>query len=198
MLAEKLQGIRLILGSNSPRRKKFFKDLDLPFIKMTREVEEIFPEGLKGVKITDYLVKLKAEPFLNDLQTNDILFTCDTIVWLNNSMMGKPKNEEEAYKMLYALSGNTHQVISSICFTNPSFQKINNCITEVIFKKLSNSEIDYYVSQFKPFDKAGAYGIQEWIGMIGIEKIEGSYENVVGLPTHLFYQTLTSILEDEF
>ncbi|SDB27623.1 septum formation protein [Flavobacteriaceae bacterium MAR_2010_188] len=187
----------MILGSSSPRRQLFLEEMNIPFTKIVKEVDELFPPDLKHSEITDYLVKLKAEPFLQELKANDLLLTCDTIVWHQNKMLGKPKEQNQAIEMLTSLSGKTHEVISSICFTNPKFQVIKNSVTKVYFEVLTNYEIEYYVDQFKPFDKAGAYGIQEWIGMIGISKIEGSYENVVGLPTELFYSTLQEILEQD-
>lgn len=197
MLNDLLKNHRLILGSGSPRRQRFLEEMNIPFTKIVKEVEEVYPTELKHAEITDYLVKLKAEPFLEELQPNDLLFTCDTIVWHQNKMLGKPKDQNQAIEMIASMSGQTHEVISSICFTNPEFQVLKNSVTKVTFEMLTDYEIEYYVNQFKPFDKAGAYGIQEWIGMIGISKIEGSYENVVGLPTQLFYSTLQEILEQD-
>lgn len=194
MLIELLENHRLILGSNSPRRQRFLEGMKIPFTKITKEVEEVFPDNLKHSEITDFLAKLKAAPFKDELVANDILFTCDTIVWHENKMLGKPKDTCEAAEMLKSMSGKSHDVISSICFTSPHFQVVDNAVTKVYFRDLTDYEINYYVQEFKPLDKAGAYGIQEWIGMVGIQKIEGSYENVVGLPTQLFYSTLASIL----
>tara|TARA_Y100000815_G_scaffold268843_1_gene290564 strand:- start:716 stop:1306 length:591 start_codon:yes stop_codon:yes gene_type:complete len=195
MLNEKLKDFNIILASGSPRRHQFLKDLNIDFEVKLKPVKEIYPEHLKREEITDYLAKLKAKAFQNDLKPNDILITSDTIVWLNENAIGKPKDENDAFEMITSLSNQTHDVITSICFTQQEQQKVVNTITSVTFKALTEEEIRYYINTYKPFDKAGAYGIQEWIGAIGITKIEGSYNNVVGLPTHLLYETLNSIAE---
>ena len=193
MLKETLKNHHIILASGSPRRHDFFKSLDLEFEMILKPVNEIYPEQLQREAITDFLSKLKAEPFKDEIKSNTILVTSDTIVWYNNKALGKPKNELEAFKMLKSMSNATHDVISSICFTTKDNQKLVNTTTRVTFKELSDEEIWFYIKTFKPFDKAGAYGIQEWIGAIGITNIEGSYNNVVGLPTHLLYETLNAI-----
>lgn len=195
MLKEKLKNYNLILASGSPRRQAYFKELDLDFKVELRPIEELYPEGLNGVAIADYLAVLKSKPFLKDLKSNDILITSDTIVWNKNKALGKPKDEKEAISMLESMSNGSHEVITSICFTSIDKQIVVNSTTKVTFKKLEKSEISFYISKYKPFDKAGAYGIQEWIGAIGITSIEGSYTNVVGLPTHLLYKTLNSIIK---
>lgn len=197
MLKEKLKDFNLILASASPRRHKFLKDLHLDFEIQLKPVEEIYPEHLKREDITDFLAQLKAEPFAKSLKQKDILITSDTIVWLDGKAIGKPKDEADAFQMIKSLSNKTHEVVTSICFTLKSEQRIVNTITKVTFKTLTDDEISYYVNHFKPLDKAGAYGIQEWIGAIGITSVEGSYNNVVGLPTHLLYETLNAIA-DEF
>ncbi|RZN79457.1 MAG: septum formation protein Maf [Winogradskyella sp.] len=197
MLKDILKPYRLILASGSPRRHQFFKDLDLEFEIILKPIEEIYPEHLLRENITDYLSKLKAEPFILELKPNDILVTSDTIVWHNNKALGKPKDDQDAFEMLKAMSNATHDVISSICFTQKDKQNLVNTTTKVTFKKLTDEEIWHYIKTFKPFDKAGAYGIQEWIGAIGITMIEGSYNNVVGLPTHLLYETLINISKGE-
>ena len=193
MLATILKNKHLILASGSPRRQYFLKELGLDFEIRLKEVEENYPSHLKGVEITDFLAKLKAKPFQGELKSNDILITADTIVWLENKAIGKPKNKSEAKLMLAHLSGKTHTVISSICITTIDKQILTNDITKVKFKPLSNSEIEYYIINFNPLDKAGSYGIQEWIGYIGIEKIEGSYFNVMGFPIHKFYEEISKI-----
>ena len=195
MLKEKLKNHHLILASGSPRRQEFFKQLNLDFEIRLKPVAEEYPMRLVHFEISDYLAQLKALPFKNELEDKDILVTSDTIVWHENNALGKPKDGEEAFKMLSMISGNTHEVITSICFTTRLHQKTVNTSTKVTFKALSNEEINYYIKNYKPFDKAGAYGIQEWIGQIGIKKIEGSYTNVVGLPTHLLYETLNAMVE---
>lgn len=195
MLKEKLKNHKIILASGSPRRQDYFKDLDLNFQVELRPIEEVYPEELEESEIADYLAVLKAKPFLKDLKPDDILITSDTIVWNKNKALGKPKDEIEATSMLKSLSNGSHKVITSICFTTTNQQIVVNSTTKVTFKKLEKSEISFYISNYKPFDKAGAYGIQEWIGAIGITRIEGSYTNVVGLPTHLLYKTLNSIIK---
>lgn len=193
MYAEKFNPFEIILASSSPRRKQFFKEAGIPFTIKTFEIDEIFDSKLKGVEISDYLVKLKAEPFLEHLKPNQIVITADTIVWSDEHYFGKPKNKVEAKKMLSQLSNKSHQVITSVAFTQKNQQKIIHEISSVTFKKLSNSEIEYYVNEFNPLDKAGAYGIQEWIGTIGIENIKGSYTNIVGLPMAQILQSLDEL-----
>ncbi|WP_438988366.1 Maf-like protein [Polaribacter sp.] len=192
MLKEKLKNYNIILASKSPRRQQFFKDLNIDFTIKLKEVEEVYPQELKGIEITDYLANLKAEAF-TDLKDNDILITSDTIVWLENKALGKPKDHNEAFTMLKNLSGKKHEVITSISIKNKNFQKIVNDSTTVTFKELSDEEINYYINNYKPFDKAGAYGIQEWIGYIGIKNIKGSYFNVVGLPVYKLYKELMNL-----
>lgn len=192
MLNEILKDKQIILASGSPRRQEFFKDLHIPFITDIRPVNEVYPEHLKGTEITDYLAKLKAQVF-NDLNEDQILITSDTIVSNNGVALGKPENATEAKQMIASLSGMTHSVETSVCFTTTKNQKIVHSSTKVTFKKLSEEEIEFYVTHYKPFDKAGGYAIQEWIGFIGITHIEGSYFNVVGLPTHLVYETLMEL-----
>jgi len=193
MLKDYLKYHHVILASGSPRRHAFFKDLDLDFEIQLKPIAEVFPQNLKKEQITDHLSRLKAEPFLTELKDNTILITSDTIVWHNTKALGKPRNKDDAFDMLKSMSGSTHEVITSVCFTMLAKQKIVNTITKVTFKELTDDEIWYYITNFKPFDKAGAYGIQEWIGAIGITKIDGSYNNVVGLPTHLLYKTLINM-----
>mgnify|MGYP001803698047 CR=1 FL=1 len=189
MLKDLLQDKNIILASGSPRRQQFFKDLNLDFSIRLKEIDEIYPAHLKAEEISDYLAELKADAF-KDLNANDILITSDTIVWHNNKALGKPKDLEDAIKIITSLSGDTHQVITSVCFKTTSSIKTVHQSTRVTFKNLSKDEIDY---NYQPLDKAGAYGIQEWIGFIGISNIEGSYFNVMGLPTHIVYETLSSL-----
>jgi len=193
MLSQKLKNKHLILASGSPRRQYFLKELGLDFEIRLKEVAEVYPKELKGHDITDFLSKLKAEPFIEELKENDVLITADTIVWLENKAIGKPKDLEEAKQMLSNLSGKTHEVISSICITTKNKQIALSDSTLVKMKKLTEQEINYYVNNFSPLDKAGSYGIQEWFGYIAIEKIEGSYFNVMGFPTHKFYQEIMKL-----
>lgn len=192
MLREKLKDYNVILASKSPRRQQFLKDLDIDFTIETKDIEEIYPKELKGVEITDFLSNLKSKAFAN-LLDNDILITSDTIVWLEQKALGKPKDENDAFLMLKSLSGKEHEVITSVSIKTNHFQKIISDITTVSFKELTDEEIMYYIKNYKPFDKAGAYGIQEWIGFIAIKKIEGSYFNVVGLPVYKLYKELMNL-----
>ncbi|WP_324027617.1 Maf family nucleotide pyrophosphatase [Maribacter sp. BPC-D8] len=194
MLKNKLKEYHLILASGSPRRHQFFKDMELDFEVRIKSVDEVYPVELKGAEISDYLAKLKAEIFKPDLQPKDILITSDTVVWHNNESLAKAEDSIEAESMLKKLSGDWHQVISSVCFTTTERQIVQHSITEVKFKNLSENEIQHYINEYQPYDKAGAYGIQEWIGLIGIEEIKGSYTNVVGLPTQLVYETLLQLV----
>lgn len=193
MLKEKLKDYHIILASGSPRRHQFLKDLDINFIVEHKSIKEEFPETLKGSEITDYLAKLKADVFMKKLREREILITSDTIVWHNETALGKPETTSEAFKMIESLSGKTHEVITSVTFSTTEGQKTVNCTTKVTFRDLTKDEIDYYIENYHPMDKAGAYGIQEWIGLVGITGIEGSHFNVVGLPTHLVYQSLMEI-----
>ena len=197
MLNDKLKNHHIILASGSPRRQEFFKNLGLDFEIRLKPIKEEYPSRLTHFEISNYLAQLKALPFKKELKTNDILITSDTIVWHNNTALGKPANKQEAFQILKTLSNQTHEVISSVCFTTINFEKTLHDITKVTFKALSDEEIEYYIENYKPLDKAGAYGIQDWIGQIGVTKIEGSYFNVMGLPTHLVYKTLNTISEKQ-
>jgi septum formation protein len=192
MLKELLAHKNIILASGSPRRQQFFKDMDLSYYIRLKEIEEVYPDGLQGAEITNYLAELKANAFEKELDTNDLLITSDTIVWLNESALGKPTDADDAFNMLQKLSNKTHEVITSVCIKSIAKTEVFHCSTKVTFGTLSDEAIRYYLDQYQPFDKAGSYGIQDWIGLIGISKIEGSYTNVVGLPTELLYQKLLS------
>jgi len=193
MLKEKLKKYTLILASGSPRRQQFFKDLDLDFEIRLKEIEEIYPPELKAVEITDYLAQLKANAFEGELKTNEILVTSDTIVWHQNRALGKPKNAQEAFEMIKSMSNETHEVITSVCFKTNSSSVLLNDITKVTFNELSDEAILYYIENYKPYDKAGAYGIQEWFGFMAVAKVEGSYTNVMGLPTTKVYKYLSTL-----
>ncbi|MFW0735920.1 Maf-like protein [Flavobacterium sp.] len=194
MLKEKLKKYTLILASGSPRRQQFFKDLDLDFEIRLKDIEEIYPPELKAVEITDYLANLKANAFEGELNENEILVTSDTIVWHQNKALGKPKDAEEAFKMIRSLSNTTHEVITSVCFKTNHSSTLLNDITKVTFNDLSDEAILYYIQNYKPYDKAGAYGIQEWFGFMAVAKVEGSYTNVMGLPTAKVYEYLSTLV----
>jgi septum formation protein len=185
-----LPNYNYILASKSPRRQELLKSLGIEFVVITSEVEENYPDILTKEEIPVFLAELKAKHFKNQLNENDLLITADTIVWLNGEVIGKPENKKEAIKSLLKLSAQEHQVISGVCLTSIHKQKSFFSISNVRFKELSLSEIEYYVSEFNPIDKAGAYGIQEWIGYIGITHIEGSFYNVMGLPVQQLYSEI--------
>ncbi len=192
MLRDNLKNYRIILASGSPRRQNFFKELDIDFTIEVKEVEEVFPPHLSGAEITDYLAKLKAAAF-TPIDKNKIVITSDTIVWKDDKAIGKPADRSDAISMLQNLSGAMHEVYTSVCFTSKDFQITVNDCTKVWFNPLTLAEIEYYLDTCKPFDKAGSYGIQDWLGYIGIEKLEGCFFNVMGLPTRLVYKTLMEI-----
>jgi septum formation protein len=193
MLRNKLKNTNIILASGSPRRQQFFKEFGFDFEVRLKEIEEIYPERLQHLEITDYLAKLKASAFDNELEDNELLITSDTLVWHNNQALGKPKDYEDAFQMLKSLANATHEVIGSVCFKTATKTEVINDVTKVTFGELSDEAIHFYLENYRPFDKAGSYGIQDWIGLIGISKIEGSYTNVVGLPTEKVYQYLLKI-----
>lgn len=180
----------IILASKSPRRQELLKKLEINFKIKTNPVEENYPSHLKNEEIALYLAELKAESFSKELKINDLVITADTIVCIENEVLGKPKNKQSAKEMLKKLSGNKHTVYTGVCLKTTKRTHSFWASTEVYFRPLKTEEIDYYLSNYEPYDKAGAYGIQEWIGYIGIEKIEGSYFNVMGLPTQKLYDEL--------
>tara|TARA_R110002095_G_scaffold17898_1_gene20919 strand:+ start:61 stop:648 length:588 start_codon:yes stop_codon:yes gene_type:complete len=192
MLKEKLKNYHIILASGSPRRHHFFKELDVDFTIDVREIEEVYPSHLKTSEITDYLAQLKASVF-KDISEKDIIITSDTIVWKDHEAIGKPKDFDDAVQMLQHLSGNMHEVYTSVCFTSKDFQITVNDGTKVWFNEFTLEEIKYYLNTCKPFDKAGSYGIQDWLGYMGVHKLEGCFFNVMGLPTRLVYKTLMEI-----
>ena len=180
---------KLILASNSPRRKELLGKLGLNFEVKVKEVPEEYPEHLERSAIAEYLANHKAEAYLADLQ-DEILITADTIVCLDNLVLNKPADEKQACQMLRQLSGKVHEVITGVCLLSLEKKDLFHDITQVHFKELSEAEILYYVKTYKPYDKAGAYGAQEWMGMVAIDRIEGSYFNVMGLPVHKLYTHL--------
>ena len=185
----------LLLASQSPRRRQLLEELGLPFrVVETGHSEEIYPPELKGGEIASYLAHLKSEAYRGELADREILLTADTVVWHLGKELGKPANRDEAIYMLSALSGSVHQVYTGVCLRSNKKEERFFACTDVGFAPLTGDEITYYVDHYKPFDKAGAYGIQEWIGHIGVERMEGSYFNVMGLPV----QKLYSVLKSEF
>ena len=180
----------LYLGSQSPRRRQLMAGLDIDFECVSIDCDETFPEELRGADIPLYLSQLKADAYRHKLNDGDTLITADTIVWCDNHMLGKPRDKADAVRMLQLLSGREHEVITGVCLTTKQKRKTFSVTTKVRFAELTAKQIDYYVDKYKPFDKAGAYGIQEWIGSVGVESIEGSYFNVMGLPVQRLYKEL--------
>lgn len=193
MLKKKLSNYDIILASQSPRRINFFNELNIKFKSLKLDFDESYPNNLIAEQITDFIVNKKASYYSDLLNKNTVVITSDTIVWLNGKAIGKPKNNENAKEILQILSGKTHKVITSFCIKTLESKKIVNDITEVTFKQLTEKEIDFYINHNKVLDKAGAYGIQDWIGYIGITNINGTYNNVMGLPTHLLYKELMNL-----
>jgi septum formation protein len=190
MISNTLAGRQIVLASGSPRRKELLAAIVPDFIVRVPQVDEAFPASLRGKEIAEYLAEIKANAALQSLAANEIALTSDTIVWLGDEVLNKPENASEAAEMLRKLSGREHQVITAIALVDHTKKVLLSDTTQVHFKTLSEEEIEFYVSQFKPFDKAGAYGIQEWIGFVGVTKIEGSFYTVMGLPVHLVYDAL--------
>lgn len=189
-----LDKYNIILASNSPRRKELLGGLDLEFqVKVIPGLEESYPESLPAQQIPAYLAEQKASAYLDSLDDNGLLITADTIVWNNNQVIGKPADRDEAIAMIRSLSGHEHQVITGVCLTTKSFKKTFSVTSSVRFAELTDEEIIYYVDKYRPFDKAGAYGIQEWIGYVAVENIEGSFYNVMGLPVQRLYKELKEL-----
>ena len=205
--------MNIILGSQSPRRRELMSGLDIPFTAITIDADETFPSHLQAGDIPMYIARAKARAYEANLVEGDLLITSDTIVWLNGQMLGKPRDKEEAKQMLRQLSGQTHQVYTAVCFTwinnpTPSSTTLHNPTpsstiqhdewvdsTDVTFRVLTEQEIDYYVEKYMPLDKAGAYGVQEWIGYVGVTRMEGSYFNVMGFPICHVYDWLKQFLK---
>ena len=191
-----LNGFEIILASSSPRRKAFLESLNIPFSIMTFSVDETFPPQLQGEEIAQHIVRQKNAPFKEIIQDHQIVITADTIVWCENRYLGKPQNKKAAKEMLSFLSGKSHEVITSVGFlTSRNFEVITET-TKVYFKDLTGQEIDHYIEESSPLDKAGAYGIQEWIGAIGITQIKGSYTNVVGLPLAQVKEKIAILIQE--
>ncbi len=191
MLINKLNNYNIILASGSPRRKQLLSEMGINFQVQPGSVNEDYPDDLSPQEIAEYLSKIKAEGFAEDeLTENTLIITADTIVTLDGKVMGKPIDRQDAILILKQLSGKSHEVITGVTLKMFSKQKTFSVSTLVYFKELTEQEMDYYIDNFEPYDKAGAYGIQEWIGHVAIEKIEGSYFNVMGLPTHRLYEEL--------
>lgn len=188
-----IKNYKLILASASPRRQQLMKDAGFTFEVWLKNVEEKYPQELHWENVPEYLSKVKASAFREELKADEVLITADTVVCIHDRILGKPADRKEAISMLQELSGNRHLVVTGVSVTTRTKQLSFSSRTDVFFKRLSNEEIEFYVDTYKPFDKAGAYGIQEWIGYIGIERIEGSFYNVMGLPIQKLYETLRKL-----
>lgn len=189
--------MRLILSSKSPRRQQLLQTLGFPVEIRIKEVDEIYPEDLAPYDVPEYLAKLKAEPHYGSLNDSEILVTSDTVVLFEGKILGKPKDRNDAIEMLKILSGSSHSVVSGVALTSNNKQISFSTKTEVYFSELNDTEIIHYIDQYKPFDKAGSYGIQEWIGYIGVKRINGCYYNVMGLPLHDLYHQLNKHFSSE-
>ncbi|MFP4621292.1 MAG: Maf family nucleotide pyrophosphatase [Bacteroidales bacterium] len=186
---------QIILGSQSPRRQYLLKELGIKFdVKLKQMVQETYPDGLTGEEIPLYLARKKADAFDDELSENMIVITADTVVWKDDRVLQKPHDQKEAFDILRLLSGTVHQVYTGVCIRSVNQRKSFYSRTDVYFKKLTDKEIWYYIDKYEPYDKAGAYGIQEWLGYIGVEKIEGSFFNVMGLPVQELYVKLSDFL----
>jgi len=194
MILANLNNFKIILASRSPRRQQLLRDLGLKFDVVIREYIETYPKGLNGEEIARYVAHEKAVSFRNDISDNEIVIAADTIVWCNNRVLGKPVDLEDAIHILKEISGNIHEVITGVTIFSLSKELTFSDSTKVTFEALSEEEICYYVDEFKPYDKAGAYGIQEWIGLIACSHINGSYFNVVGLPVQKLYKELQKFI----
>lgn len=199
-MLDNLKKYKVILASNSPRRKELLAGLGVDYeVRTLPDVDESYPETLQGADIPLYIAKEKADAYVAMMQSGELMITADTIVWLDGKVLGKPRDREDALQMLRTMSGRTHEVFTGVCITTTDWQRSFTAQTEVRFATLSEEEIAYYVDNFQPMDKAGAYGVQEWIGFIGVENISGSYYNIMGLPVQKLYrELLKSIVQYSF
>ncbi|WBO86108.1 Maf family nucleotide pyrophosphatase [Hymenobacter yonginensis] len=186
--------MKLILASNSPRRRQLLSDLGLAYTVRLQEVDESFPDHLRRAEVAEYLAAHKADAYRAGLASDEVVLTADTIVCLDDDVLNKPADEAEAIQMLQRLQGRTHDVFTGVCLLcGDGRQVVFSDQTRVTFRKLSLSEIEHYVRQYQPLDKAGAYGAQDWIGMVAVTRLEGSYFNVMGLPVHRVWEALTRL-----
>jgi septum formation protein len=196
MITDILNKYRLILASRSLRRQQLLRELGLRFDVIIKDWPEIYPENLKGEEIAMYVARQKADSFKNEILDNEIVITADTIVWCNGKVLDKPVSKQDAIEILNEISGNTHEVITGVCLLSTKKQMTFSSSTKVTFDSLEENEIDFYIEKYKPYDKAGAYGIQEWIGIAACSQIEGSYFNVMGLPVHMLYKELQKFISE--
>lgn len=193
-MLDNLEKYKVILASGSPRRRELMAGLGVNYeVRILPDVDESYPDTLQGEEIPLYIAKEKADAYIPMMQPDELIITADTIVWLDGKVLGKPRDREDALQMLRTMSGRTHKVFTGVCITTTDWQRSFTAQTEVRFATLSEDEIIYYVDNFKPMDKAGAYGVQEWIGFIGVENISGSYYNIMGLPVQKLYRELLKL-----
>ncbi|WP_304217429.1 Maf-like protein [Phocaeicola plebeius] len=191
---ENIQHYKIVLASNSPRRRELLSGLNLEYtVRVLPDIDESYPDTLKGEEIPMYISREKAEAYRNSMAEDELIITADTVVCINEKVLGKPQTLEEAKEMLRELSGKTHQVITGVCLMTRDLQRTFSATTQVTFDVLTEDEIEFYVEKFRPLDKAGAYGVQEWIGFVGVSRLEGSYFNVMGLPVQRLYQELKKL-----
>lgn len=191
---ENIQNYKIVLASNSPRRRELLSGLNLDYtVRVLPDIDESYPDYLKGEEIPMYISRKKADAYRNSMNENELIITADTVVYIHGKVLGKPKSLEEAKEMLRKLSGNTHQVITGVSLTTREIQRTFSAVTQVTFDVLTEDEIEFYVEKYRPLDKAGAYGVQEWIGFVGVSQLEGSYFNVMGLPVQRLYQELKKL-----
>ena len=195
-MLDNLEKYKVILASGSPRRRELMAGLGVNYeVRILPDVDESYPDTLQGEEIPLYIAKEKADAYIPMMQPDELIITADTIVWLDGEVLGKPRDREDALQMLRTMSGRTHEVFTGVCITTTDWQRSFTAQTEVRFATLSEDEIIYYVDNFKPMDKAGAYGVQEWIGFIGVENISGSYYNIMGLPVQKLYRELLNFFQ---
>lgn len=193
-MLDNLEKYKVILASGSPRRRELMAGLGVNYeVRILPDVDESYPDTLQGEEIPLYIAKEKADAYIPMMQPDELIITADTIVWLDGKVLGKPRDREDALQMLRTMSGRTHEVFTGVCIATTDWQRSFTAQTEVRFATLSEDEIIYYVDNFKPMDKAGAYGVQEWIGFIGVENISGSYYNIMGLPVQKLYRELLKV-----
>ena len=194
MIADQFKDYKLILASRSPRRQQLLLELGLKFDIVIKEYDEVYPEGLNGEEIARFIAHSKAVSFINEISDNEIFIAADTVVWCNDQVLGKPVSHTDAIRILKEISGNTHEVITAVSLLSGTKELTFSESTKVTFEALTQNEINYYIDKYKPYDKAGAYGIQEWIGIIACSHIDGSYFNVVGLPVQRLYKELQKFI----
>lgn len=193
-MLDNLKKYSVVLASNSPRRKELMSGLGIEYVvKTLPDIDESYPADLQGEAIPLFIAREKADAYRSMIAPEELLITADTIVWLDGKALGKPAGREDAIGMLQALSGKVHQVITGVCLTTQEWQRSFTSTTEVRFAKLTDEEIEYYVDTYSPMDKAGSYGVQEWIGFVGVESISGSYFNIMGLPIQRLYRELSKL-----